>query len=61
MSCDVMILRDGKALFQAVVEHMNRSARQLSILSFKPHLVAHQKDPFKILSIYAYRFPPVHL
>ena len=38
------------------LEIISRSVRQLSLVVFKPLLVAYQKDPFKILSIYVYRF-----
>ena len=55
MLCDIMVLRDGKALFQAVVEHEQKCKAAFDV-GLHPLLVAHQKDPFKIPSIYAYRF-----
>ena len=48
-ACDVMALRDGKALFQAVVGQ--QKCQEAFDVGLQTPLVAYQKDLFKILSI----------
>ena len=58
--CDVIALRDGKALFQAVVDHGKKCKIAIDV-GLQTLMVAYQKAPTKslrtqILSIYADRF-----
>ena len=58
--CDVMALRDGKALFQAVVDHEEKCKTAIDV-GLQTLTVAYQNAPTKslrtqILSIYADRF-----
>ena len=58
--CDVMALRDGKALFQAVVDHEQKCKTAIDI-GLQTLIFAYQNTPTKslntqIMSIYADRF-----
>ena len=58
--CDVIALRDGKALFQAVVDHEEKCKTAIDV-GLQTLMVAYQNAPTKslktqILSIYADRF-----
>ena len=50
--CNVMVPRDDKALFQVVVDHEQKCKTAFDV-GLQALLITNQKDPFKILSIYA--------